>query len=113
MGNACRIAQVFSTIKGWMRSVKEFEKNPSKFHSKPKLPKYKSGKKQNMIVFTVASCRVKQDGYIYFVNNIIQPIKTNVKKEELKQVRIVPSSVVVAIRSTAHNKTVKIKTVEK
>ena len=27
------IAQVFSTIKGWMRSVKEFEKNPSKFHS--------------------------------------------------------------------------------
>lgn len=86
------IAQVFSVIKGWMRSVKEFEKNPSKFHSKPKLPKYKSGKKQNMIVFTVASCRVKQDEYIYFVKNIIQPIKTNVKKEELKQVRIIPQA---------------------
>ena len=61
------IAQVFSIIKGWMRSVKEFEKNPSKFYSKPKLPKYKSGKKQNMIVFTTASCRVKQDGYIHLV----------------------------------------------
>lgn len=71
------IAQVFSTIKGWMRSVKEFEKSPSKFHSKPKLPKYKSSKKQNMIAFTVDSCRIKHDGYIHFIKNIIQPIKTN------------------------------------
>ena len=86
------IAQVFSSIKGWMKGVKEFEKNHSKFHSKPKLPKYKSSKKQNMIVFTTASCRVKQDGYIHFIKNIIQPIKTNVKKEELKQVRIVPQA---------------------
>jgi putative transposase len=86
------IAQVFLAIKGWMGSVKEFEKNSSKLHSKPKLPKYKSGKKQNMIVFTTASCRVKQDGYIHFIKNIIQPIKTNVEKEELKQVRIVPQA---------------------
>lgn len=86
------IAQVFLAIKGWMGSVKEFEKNSSKFHSKPKLPKYKSGKKQNMIVFTTASCRVKQDGYIHFIKNIIQPIKANVEKEELKQVRIVPQA---------------------
>lgn len=85
------IAQVFSTIKGWMRSVKEFEKNPSKFHSKPKLPKYKSGKKQNMIVFTTNACRIRNN-HIYFAKNIIQPIKTNVKKEELKQVRIVPQA---------------------
>lgn len=85
------IAQVFSVIKGWMRSVKEFEKNPSKFYSKPKLPKYKSGKKQNMIVFTTSVCRIRNN-YIYFVKNIIQPIKTNVKKEELKQVRIIPQA---------------------
>ena len=85
------IAQVFSVIKGWMRSVKEFEKNSSKFHSKPKLPKYKSGKKQNMIVFTTNACRIR-DNHIHFIKNIIQPIKTNVKKEELKQVRIVPQA---------------------
>lgn len=84
-------AQVFSTIKGWMRSVKEFEKNPSKFHLKPKLPKYKSGKKQNMIVFTTGACRIRNN-HIYFVKNIIKPIKTNVNKEELKQVRIVPQA---------------------
>ena len=85
------IAQVFSTIKGWMRSVKEFEKNPSKFHSKPKLPKYKNGNKQNMIVFTTSACRIR-DKHIYFIKNIIQSIKTNVRKEELKQVRIVPQA---------------------
>lgn len=85
------IAQVFSSIKGWMRGVKEFEKNLSKFHSKPKLPKYKSGKKQNMIVFTTNACRIRNN-HIYFAKNIIQPIKTNVKKEELKQVRIVPQA---------------------
>lgn len=85
------IAQVFSSIKGWMRSVKEFEKNPSKFRSRPKLPKYKSGKKQNMIVFTTNACRIRNN-HIYFAKNIIQPIKTNVKKEELKQVRIVPQA---------------------
>lgn len=85
------IAQVFSVIKGWMRSVKEFEKNPSKFHSKPKLPKYKNGKKQNMIVFTTSACRIR-DKHIYFIKNIIQSIKTNVRKEELKQVRIVPQA---------------------
>lgn len=85
------IAQVFSVIKGWMRSVKEFEKSPSKFHSKPKLPKYKNGKKQNMIVFTTSACRIR-DKHIYFIKNIIQSIKTNVRKEELKQVRIVPQA---------------------
>lgn len=85
------IAQVFSIIKGWMRSVKAFEKSPSKFHSKPKLPKYKSGKKQNMIVFTTSACRIR-DKHIYFIKNIIQSIKTNVRKEELKQVRIVPQA---------------------
>lgn len=39
------IAQVFSSIRSWIRLKKEYEKNPSKFNSKPKLPKYKRGKK--------------------------------------------------------------------
>lgn len=37
------IAQVFSSIRSWIRSKKEYEKSPSKFKSKPKLPKYKRG----------------------------------------------------------------------
>lgn len=51
----------------------------------------KNGKKQNMIVFTTSACRIR-DKHIYFIKNIIQSIKTNVRKEELKQVRIVPQA---------------------
>ena len=86
------VKQVFVNIKSWMRLKKDYEKNPSKYKSRPKLPKYKNGEKQNMIVFTTSVCRIKDDGYIHFVKDIIKPIKTNVKKEELKQVRIIPQA---------------------
>ena len=87
------IKQVFKNIKSWMRLKKDFEKNPSKYgNHRPHLPSYKQGKKQNMVVFTNCNCRVKGDNCIYFVKDIIKPIKTNVKKDELKQVRIIPQA---------------------
>lgn len=86
------VAQVFSVTKSWIRSKKEYEKNPSKFLSRPKLPKYKRGKKQNMVVFTASACRLKSDGYIHFVKNIISPIKTKIGDNKLCQVRIIPQA---------------------
>lgn len=86
------IAQVFSSIRSWIRSKKEYEKNPSKFNSKPKLPKYKRGKKQNMVVFTTSACRLKKDGYIHFIKSIISPIKTNIGDNKLCQVGIIPQA---------------------
>ena len=86
------IAQVFSVIKSWVRSKKEYEKSPSKFNSKPKLPKYKRGKKQNMVIFTTSACRLKNDGCIHFIKNIIQPIKTKIGENKLCQVRIIPQA---------------------
>ena len=86
------IAQVFSSIMSWIRSKKEYEKSPSKFKSKPKLPKYKRGKKQNMVVFTTSACRLKNDGCIHFIKNIIQPIKTKIGENKLCQVRIIPQA---------------------
>jgi putative transposase len=85
------VTQVFSNIKGWIKAKKEFEKNPFKFRSKPKLPNYKEGKKQNTVVFTTSACRVK-NGYIYFVKNIVPPIKTKIGDNKLCQVRIVPQA---------------------
>lgn len=85
------VTQVFSNTKGWIKAKKEFEKNSSKFRSKPKLPNYKKGKKQNMVVFATNACRVK-DGYIYFVKNIIHPIKTKIGDSKLCQVRIIPQA---------------------
>lgn len=87
------ISQVFSVIGSWIRSKKEYEKNPSKFSSKPRLPKYKRGKRQNMVVFTTNSCRLKKDGYIHFIKNIIPSIKTKIGDNKLCQVRIIPQAI--------------------
>ena len=87
------VGQVFKSVNSWIKLKKDFDKNPGKYNNhRPRLPKYKKGKKQNMVVFTTSSCRVKDDGYIHFVKNVVEPIKTNVKKDELKQVRIVPQA---------------------
>lgn len=87
------IKQVFQNIKSWIKLRKDFDKNPGKYDNhQPHLPKYKKCKKQNIVIFTTSSCRVKDDGYIHFVKNVVEPIKTNVKKDELKQVRIVPQA---------------------
>ena len=85
------VKQVFQNIKSWIRLKKDYEKNPSKYDSRPKLPKYKKGKKQNMLVFTTATCRVK-NGYIHFIKNIVKPIKTNIGENKLCQVRIIPQA---------------------
>ena len=86
------IKQAFQSIKTWIRGEKDYEKNPSKYKTRPKLPKYKRGKKQNMLVFTTSACRLKNDGYIHFVKNIIKPIKTNIGDNKLCQVRIIPQA---------------------
>lgn len=87
------IAQVFKSINLWMKQKKDFDKNPGKYNNhRPHLPKYKKGKKQNMVVFTTNSCRLKNDGCIYFIKNIISPIKTKIGDSKLCQVRIIPQS---------------------
>lgn len=83
------VKQVFQNIKSWIKLKKDYEKNPSKYESKPKLPKYKRGDKQNMLVFDTTNCRVK-NGYIYFVKDIVKPIKTNIGDNKLCQVRVIP-----------------------
>ena len=85
------VKQVFQNIKSWIKLKKDYEENPSKYDSRPKLPKYKKGKKQNMLVFTTVACRIK-NGYIHFVKDIVKPIKTNIGENKLCQVRIIPQA---------------------
>ena len=87
------VHQVFSNINLWIKLKKDFEKNPGKYNNhRPRLPKYKNGKKQNMIIFTTSACRIKKDGYIHFIKNIIKPVKTNIGENKLCQVRIIPQA---------------------
>lgn len=86
------IKQVSENIKSWIRAKKEYEKHPDKFQRRPKLPNYKNGKKLNIVVFDELSCRIKEDGCVHFVKNIIKPIRTKVKPDELIQIRIIPEA---------------------
>ena len=85
------VKQVFQNIKSWIKLKKDYERNPSKYEARPGLPKYKKRKKQNMLVFTTSACRVR-DGYIHFIKNIVEPIKTNIGGSKLYQVRIIPQA---------------------
>ena len=87
------VGQVFKSIKSWICLKKDFEKNPGKYNNNcPRLPRYKKGKKQNIVVFTTMACRAKKDGYIYFIKDIIDPIKANIGDNKLYQVRITPQA---------------------
>lgn len=46
----------------------------------------------NIVVFDELSCRIKEDGCVHFVKNIIKPIRTKVKPDELIQIRIIPEA---------------------
>ena len=86
------VKQVFQNVNSWIKLKKDYEKNPAKYKSRPKLPGYKRGKKQNILVFTTSACRIKKDGYIHFVKDIVKPIKTNIGNQKLCQVRIIPQA---------------------
>ncbi len=82
------IKLVFKNFKAWMAAKKEYVKNPSKFSGAPRLPKYKTGKKQNVVIFTNQTAKLK-NGFIYFPKSeSLEPVKTKVKS--FQQVRIVP-----------------------
>ncbi len=84
------IKQVFKNFKSWQKAKKEYQKNPSNFTGKPKIPKYKNGKKQNIVFFTNQTCKLK-NGFIHFPKSTnLKPFKTNVNS--FQQVRIVPNA---------------------
>ena len=100
--------QVFQNINAWIKLKKDYEKNSSKYREKPKLPRYKKGKKQNMLIFTTSACRAK-NGYIYFIKNIVKPIKTNIGENKLCQVRIIPQATCYVVEVIYEKKEVNLK----
>lgn len=86
------IKLLYKNWKSFFKSIKEYSKNPSKFKGRPKLPKYKDKTKgQNVVAFTNQNCRIKE-GFIYFAKDNLAPLQTNIKQEQLRQVRIIPNA---------------------
>lgn len=84
------IKLLFKNWKSYFKSLKEWKKNPSKFTGKPKYPKYKEGKKLNVVIFTKSQIKIK-NGYIKFPKKSgIATLKT--KCSNFDQVRIVPQA---------------------
>src|SRR3972149_978199 len=49
--------------KSFFKAAKAFKKNPKKFTGRPRLPGYKKGAKQSVVVFTNQQVKIK-DGYV-------------------------------------------------
>lgn len=80
---------VYKNMKSFYKSLKEYFKDKTKFLGKPKLPKYKDKNGRNVVIFTNQSSIIK-NGEIYFTKfKKLQGIKTNIKKNEFQQIRII------------------------
>ena len=101
------IKVIYMAWKSFLKAVQDYKKNPKKYKSKPKLPKYKSKKNgRNIVIFTNQQIRLK-NGYIHFPKStMLMPLKTNV--DNINQVRIIPQQscyvIEVVYRSYKDNK---------
>lgn len=78
-------------IKSYIKSIKDYSKNKSKYHGCPRLPGYK--KETNQLIYTNQACTIK-DGYISLSKTlkirIPQYNKYSDKLKQFQQVRILP-----------------------
>lgn len=78
--------------KSFFCSIKDYKKNPNKYLSRPKLPKYKDKVKgRNTVIYTIQAVSKRE-----LKKGIVKPSKTNliiktkIPMEQINQVRIVP-----------------------
>jgi len=78
-------------IKSYVKSIKDFSKNPSKYKGRPKLPKYK--KEANQLIYT-NQCSTIKDGYIHLSKElkirIPQYGKYGKELVDFQQIRVAP-----------------------
>ncbi|MBO5095794.1 MAG: transposase [Bacilli bacterium] len=92
--------------KSFFKSIKNWNKNKSKYNGRPKLPKYLPKNGRNLIILTNQSCKIK-NGILKFpktFNNFT--LKTQVNSSDLQQVRILPRSKHIVIE-LVYNKQIK------
>ena len=92
--------------KSFFKSIKDWSKNKNKYNGRPKLPKYLPKNGRNLVVLTNQNCKIK-DGILKFpktFNNFT--LKTQVKGDDLQQVRILPRNKHIIIE-LIYNKQIK------
>ena len=78
-------------VKSYIKSIKDYSKNKSKYKGCPKFPKFK--KELNQLIYPNQSCRIK-DGRLYLSKDLSLKIPQfdvyGEKLESFQQVRIIP-----------------------
>lgn len=76
----------------YVKSIKDYSKNKSKYKGCPRFPKYKHG--VNQLIYTNQCCSIKDDGYLYLDKKtkikIPQFEKYQTKFKSFQQVRVIP-----------------------
>lgn len=77
--------------KSFFKSIKDYNKNKSKYSGRPKLPKYRSKGDRFLLILTSQEFKLKDDGYIYLARKYDRlRIKTQLTNEKINQIRIIP-----------------------
>lgn len=77
--------------KSFFKSIKDYNKNKSKYLGRPKLPKYRSKGDRFLLILTSQEFKLKDDGYIYLAKKYDRlKIKTQLTSEKINQIRIIP-----------------------
>ncbi len=85
--------------KSFLRGLKEYREDFTKFRKKPKIPRYKNKNGESIVIFTNQQCKIKA-GYLYFPRKVnLKPIKTRIT-DTLKEVRIVPLGIAYKVELT-------------
>lgn len=54
------IFKLFDNWESYFKALKSYNKNPSKFNGKPRIPKYKKKVGLNLVIFTNQQCEIKK-----------------------------------------------------
>ena len=85
------IKLLYRNYKAFFKTLKSYKIDKSKFTSNPKPPKYKKKDGYFIAIFTSQTCKLKDDGKIYFPKSTgLKAI--NSKVSNLKQVRFIPKA---------------------
>lgn len=77
--------------KSFFKSIKDYNKNKSKYLGRPKLPKYRSKGDRFLLILTSQEFKLKDDGYIYLAKKYDRlKVKTQLTNEKINQIRIIP-----------------------
>lgn len=81
--------------KSFFKAIKDYNKNPSKYLGRPKLPKYKSKNGRNILILTNQNCKLNK-GMIKFPKSF-KGFHLKSKINDLQQVRIISKDKVIVI----------------